>query len=823
MTHMLFYGSNHSRSLVAAGGLAFTLLLLSGSAHASNNGSDKHGHLPTAEILWDQFGIPHIYGPDLLTVVRGLGYAEMENHAETILMNIASARGRSAEYFGPACNSQGVCANLQNDIMVRAEGIPSRAQSWLDTGGAEQAAIIQAFTDGENEYAKRHGDTIDPSFRQVLPLVPTDVAAGIQNTIHFHFMPEQDNLPNLIAAWQSGGIASANALACSLTPGCPSGTAVASTIASGGSNGWAIAPTKSASGNAILMGNPHLPWGNNSPLPPIDGLGIYQWMEVNLVIGDPEKPDLNASGVALAGAPFLGIGYSDELGWTHTNNTIQNTNLYELTLNPNGTYNFGGKTLPLIQHTDIIKIRQTDGSLTTQTVNLFDSVHGPIVATTPPNSTTPSKALALRVAGLQQPSIVTQYWKMLQAHNLDEFIAANSALQMPFFNLIYADRDGHILYLFGGQQPVRQGGDWGKYSGILDGSDPSLLWTNTFAWSDLPRAIDPPGGFVANSNNPPWTSTFNPPGASTVPETLDPANFPAYVSPQFMDLRAQHGARFLLGLLQSGQSLTPELVLKGKESTRMVLADRVLPDLIAAAKIYGDSTAQQAATTLAAWDHSADATSQGAVLFEAWWALTSNDPLHLLPKDNTINFYSPHPQFRVGWTPANPLSTPYGLAAGPQNAYLIAAVNYLSAAAQQVVAAYPTYPAFDVPWGTAHNIVLATHDPAFQQTIPLLLPPSNAPQSGTDDPFGPLRVIYRFPAPDGKHFWAYSGDGYVQLIEFTKEGANASALLGYGNASRPGSSHVTDQLPYFEAKTLRPVYRTPGDVKMHPYSQEVVD
>jgi acyl-homoserine-lactone acylase len=117
----------------------------------------------------------------------------------------------------------------------------------------------------------------------------------------------------------------------------------------------------------------------------------------------------------------------------------------------------------------------------------------------------------------------------------------------------------------------------------------------------------------------------------------------------------------------------------------------------------------------------------------------------------------------------------------------------------------------------------ASHDPTFQQTIPLLLPPSNAPQSGADDPFGPLRVVYRFPAPDGKHFWAYSGDGYVQLVEFTKAGANASALLGYGNASRPGSSHVTDQLPYFEAKTLRPVYRTPGDVKMHPYSQEVVD
>lgn len=140
------------------------------------------------------------------------------------------------------------------------------------------------------------------------------------------------------------------------------------------------------------------------------------------------------------GGPFIGIGYSDEIGWTHTNNTIQNTNLYELTLNPNFTYNFGGTPLPLEHRTDIIKIRQADGSLANQSIDIFTSVQGPVIAQNG------NKALALRVAGLDQPSVVTQYWKMIQAHNLDEFIDANSALQMPFFNVIYADRRGHILY-----------------------------------------------------------------------------------------------------------------------------------------------------------------------------------------------------------------------------------------------------------------------------------------------------------------------------------------------------------------------------------------
>jgi acyl-homoserine-lactone acylase len=116
-----------------------------------------------------------------------------------------------------------------------------------------------------------------------------------------------------------------------------------------------------------------------------------------------------------------------------------------------------------------------------------------------------------------------------------------------------------------------------------------------------------------------------------------------------------------------------------------------------------------------------------------------------------------------------------------------------------------------------HNIVLATHDPTFQTTIPL----TDAPQSGADDPFGPLRVLFRF-SPDGIHYFPVSGDGYVQLVEFAKSGAKAQALLGYGNASRPGSPHVTDQLSFFEAKTLRPAYRTRAEVNMNTVSREVV-
>ncbi len=722
-----------------------------------------------AEIRWDTYGIPHIYGPDLLTVVRGLGYAEMENHAETLLTNVANARGRSAEYFGAGAGN----ANLASDIQVRTENIPARAADWLARGGLFQRAVIKAFADGVNEYAARHGDTIDPAIRRVLPFVPTDVTADEQNTIHFNFMPQQDNLPALIAAWQSGGLAAANALARSFTPG--------------GSNGWAIAPARSATGNAILMGNPHLPWGNNQPIP---GLGLYQWMEANLVIGDPANPILNASGVTFLGAPYLGIGYTDYLGWTHTNNTIQNVNLYQVTLGANGTYAYGGATRPLDHRTDTVKVRQTDGSLQSQVIDIYATVHGPIIARSG------ADALALRVAGLDQPSLVTQYWGMIASRNIAEFVLANSFLQMPFFNVIYADRDGHVMYVFGGRQPVRHGGTWGTYDGILDGADPSLLWTDTLDWFDLPRAIDPPGGFVANSNDPPWTSSF-----PQVP-TNDPARHPAWIAPQLMDMRPQHAARFLL----SRPTFTTDQILSGKEQTNMLLADRVLPDLLLAATASGNPTAAAAAATLAAWDRHADAASRGAVLFERWWDIVSQDPA--IAKDDTIDFYSQHPKFRIGWDPKHPIETPVGLADAAS------CVPDLIAAAQQIQSRYGD---LAVAWGDVHKTVLATHNAAYTAPIPV----SADPESGPDDAFGPIRVVNPFPAPDGTNdLWSYGGDGYVQLVEFTPQGAKARALLGYGNASRPGSPHITDQLPAFDAKTLLPVWRTVSDVERHTVTTE---
>ncbi len=57
---------------------------------------------PKAEILWDTFGVPHIYAPNRESMFYAHGWAQMRNQADLLLRLYGESRGRAAEYWGPA-------------------------------------------------------------------------------------------------------------------------------------------------------------------------------------------------------------------------------------------------------------------------------------------------------------------------------------------------------------------------------------------------------------------------------------------------------------------------------------------------------------------------------------------------------------------------------------------------------------------------------------------------------------------------------------------------------------------------------------------------
>ena len=55
---------------------------------------------PRTEVLWDRFGVPHIFAPDVVSAARAFGWSQARSHGNLLLTLFGRARGRAAEYLG---------------------------------------------------------------------------------------------------------------------------------------------------------------------------------------------------------------------------------------------------------------------------------------------------------------------------------------------------------------------------------------------------------------------------------------------------------------------------------------------------------------------------------------------------------------------------------------------------------------------------------------------------------------------------------------------------------------------------------------------------
>lgn len=304
-------------------------------------------------------------------------------------------------------------------------------------------------------------------------------------------------------------------------------------------------------------------------------------------------------GSTLVGLPGIAIGFNDNLGWSHTDNTIDNTDTYELELKEGG-YLLDGEVKQFEGSKKILKIKQEDGSFTEQEIPLLKTIHGPVV------SQKEGKVLAIRMVGLDRPNMFLQWWRMINSSTFDEFESALKMAQIPFWNVMYADKSGTIFYLFNGLVPKRSHGDWKYWSRIIPGGKSADVWTEVHSYDDLPKIKNPKDGWLQNANDPPWTST--------IPMTLNPDDFPSYMAPQWMPFRPQRSARMMI----EDESITFEELVDYKLSTRLEFADRILDDLFKAIDESDSEKAKAAKVVLENWDRESNADSKGMLLFYSW-------------------------------------------------------------------------------------------------------------------------------------------------------------------------------------------------------------
>ncbi len=498
-----------------------------------------------------------------------------------------------------------------------------------------------------------------------------------------------------------------------------------------GSNAWALAPSRTKSGHAILLRNPHLDWD----------AGYY---EAHLVV--PGQLDFYGD-FRIGGAFAVVGGFNRDLGWATTNNAVDTDELYQIPLakGRNDRIVLDGQAVPLTRSRVTVPFRTRSG-IGRETREFWTSPYGPVI------DRRHGQAFVLKAAGVGEYRGGEQFLRMMRARSFAEWESAMQLRARITSNLTYADRAGNIFYVWNGALPALPhppGGD----STIFPVRSASEMWQHLVPWDSLPHLMNPAGGYLHNENDSPHFTSLEAP--------LDPARLPANVEPPSLRLRSQHA----LDLVRHPEDrFSLEDVVHLKHSYRMLLAERILPDLLTAAGHQIPAPPADAIQVLRNWDRSTAPNSRGGVLFETWWRLYE------------AKVKQP---FGTVWSITSPTATPAGLADPTEAAGLI------RLAADSV---RHRFGRIDVSWGDAHRVRIGATD---------------VPVGGCRGDLGCFRVLWYRDEPDGK-LAAEGGDGWVLAVEFG-DVPRAYSVLVYGESNRPDSPWFGDQAVRFAAGNLKTV------------------
>ena len=320
MTNRSLGGTAVAIVLLASWAAPMDAQVLTGVAPASSADTAK-ALSARVEVVRTEYGIPHIYAEDWKAFGFAMGWVQSEDYGDQVAVGIVRRRGEYGRYTGRD--------SIRGDFAGReAHAVAVARYSSLEP---RVRAVYEGFAEGVNEYARQNPDVFPewlvPNFTGVDALTNDvytwsrgDAAAFVRAQTRRE--SEQMGQGNTPAPAYPDSWGHAEELASTFDP------------AVDGSNAWALDGTRTASGDAILLRNPHLSWE----------AGYY---EAHVQI----RGDMEFYGDFRIGGAFGIIGgFNRHLGWATTNNSPSYSQVYAVQLHPSrdGPVSYTHLTLPTI-------------------------------------------------------------------------------------------------------------------------------------------------------------------------------------------------------------------------------------------------------------------------------------------------------------------------------------------------------------------------------------------------------------------------------------------------------------------------------------------
>lgn len=418
------------------------------------------------QIVRDNWGVPHIFADQDHEVAYGLAWANAEDDFQTMQELLIAGQGRSGQLMGKD--------GAKRDFLLHAFGIRDIVDAKFDSVFTDEyKQYLDGYAQGLNSYAESY--------------------------------PEEVLLPGLFPV-QGKDLVYGNVFAACIVSG---GHHEVASIISGeydggstwlGSNAMAFNQNKTADGSSILVINPHQPLE-----------GPFSWYEAHLCSNE----GLNIIGGLFPGGPSVFLGTNENLGWAHTVNKLDLVDVYKLKMSEDKKrmYQVDGEWFELDRRLTFLKVKLSN-ILTVPIPKLtYWSKYGATIRSKD------GDYYAVRLAANQRINTIEQIYRMNKASNFDEFYEALSMEAHPRYNVIYADKEGNIMYLNNGLIPKRNE-DY-NWASVLPGDTSATLWTEFHPIQERPQIINPNCGYVFNTNNTPFNATC-------ASENLNPMDYPAY-------------------------------------------------------------------------------------------------------------------------------------------------------------------------------------------------------------------------------------------------------------------------------------------------------
>ncbi|MEU8459960.1 penicillin acylase family protein [Streptomyces sp. NPDC029003] len=524
------------------------------------------------EVFRDGWGVPHLRASDPLRLSYAQGRVTAVDRAWQLEVERHRAQGSSAAFLGAECVPWDRFAR-----QARLDDTARRCYEALDPG---TAAWVRAYVDGVNA-GLAEGAARDERFARTghtpapwQPWVPLSVWVAT----HILFAGFATKL------WRERVARALGDGAATLFATDGPGTA--------GSNGWLVPGERTASGAAIIAGDPHRF---------IEDPGVYQ--QIRLAC-----PEYDVLGLAVPGVPGLGhFGHTGSAAWAITNAMSDYQDLYAERLRPapdgDGVEALGpdGGWEPVARHTETITVA---GGPDVE-VEVLETARGPVIirpeapqaaeaAEAEAGDEADTEADAPQTLSLRYPPRVradlgfAALPALLRARTVADIDRALDGWAEPVNVVHAADTEGGLLHRVAGAVPLRDPANRLR---------PVPAWESAHAWRGwAPTPAEPVQGFAVM------------------------ANARGIASPLGVEFAPPHRADRIRELLSGSADWTPEAMAGIHADTFLASAGPLLALLPG---LDGLSPAAAALRTrLLSWDRHMAAGSTDATVFAAFRTAT---------------------------------------------------------------------------------------------------------------------------------------------------------------------------------------------------------